>query len=283
MNKEENKVYDLRFSLLMSVYYGTNAVELKECFDSIHIQSVKPDETVVVCDGPISDDVDELLQNESRNEVIKIVQLEENKGLGMALEAGLKECSYEIVARMDTDDICLSGRFEKQIEYINKHPDIDIVGGSMTEFVDDPNYPVALRKVPCDHKDIVEFLKKRCPFNHMTVMFKKSAVEKAGGYQHWLYNEDYYLWLRMYLSDAKFANLEDTLVCARVGSEMYRRRGGLKYYKSEKELQKFMLKNGIINRFTYFANVSKRFVLQVLMPNKLRGWVFKKFARKKVS
>lgn len=283
MSKEDNKVKDFRFSLLMSVYYGTNAEELKDCFESINAQSVKPDETVVVCDGSISDKVNEILENESRNGVMKIVRLDENKGLGMALEAGLNECSYELVARMDTDDVCLSGRFEKQIEYIKEHPDMDIVGGSMTEFIDHPSQPVALRKVPCNHNDIIKFLKKRCPFNHVTVMFRKSAVERAGGYQHWLYNEDYYLWLRMYLTEAKFANLEDTLVCARVGSEMYRRRGGLKYYKSEKELQKFMLKNGIINRFTYFANVSKRFVLQVLMPNKLRGWVFKKFARKRVN
>ena len=118
--------------------------------------------------------------------------------------------------------------------------------------------------------------------NQMTVMFKKASVENVGGYIDWYCDEDYYLWLRMALADMKFFNISDTLVNVRVGEDMYRRRGGKRYFQSEARLQKFMLEKKIINRSTYASNVTKRFIVQVLLPNKLRGVVFKKFARKKV-
>ena len=119
--------------------------------------------------------------------------------------------------------------------------------------------------------------------NQVTVMFKHSDVKEVGGYIDWFWEEDYYLWLRLYLAGKKFANIQDVLCNVRVGKEMYQRRGGWKYFKSERALQKFMLKNKIIGFGTYFLNVAKRFIVQVLLPNKLRGWVFKKFARTKMD
>ena len=119
--------------------------------------------------------------------------------------------------------------------------------------------------------------------NQVTVMFKNSDVKEVGGYIDWFWEEDYYLWLRLYLAGKKFANIQDVLCNVRVGKEMYQRRGGLKYFRSEKALQKFMKENKIIGFGTYFANVTKRFIVQVLLPNKLRGWVFKKFARTKTD
>ena len=118
--------------------------------------------------------------------------------------------------------------------------------------------------------------------NQMTVMFRKAAVDGAGGYVDWYCDEDYYLWLRMMLAGAKFANLPETLVNVRVGKEMYRRRGGMRYFKSEAKLQKWMLDNKIIGFGTYAVNVAKRLIVQVLMPNRIRSWVFQKFARKSV-
>ena len=116
--------------------------------------------------------------------------------------------------------------------------------------------------------------------NHVSVMYKKSAVQDAGGYLDWFWNEDYYLWIRMWLNGAKFANTGTVLVNVRVGEEMYQRRGGAKYFESEKRLQDYMLKHNMINKFMYLKNIIKRFVVQRLLPNKLRGWVFRTFARK---
>ena len=126
-------------------------------------------------------------------------------------------------------------------------------------------------------------MKTRCAFNHVSVMYKKSSIQAAGGYQDWFWNEDYYLWIRMWLNGAVFANTGSVLVNVRVGEEMYQRRGGSKYFESEKGLQDYMLKNKMIDHSTYIKNVAKRLIIQKLMPNKLRGWVFRTFARKKVS
>jgi hypothetical protein len=133
-----------------------------------------------------------------------------------------------------------------------------------------------------DDAEIKSDLRGRCPMNLVTVMFKKSKVEEVGGFIDWFCEEDYYLWLRMALADMRFANVQDDLVNVRVGKEMYRRRGGVKYFKSEAKLQGFMLKNKLISFPRYMINVNKRLIVQVLLPNKLRGWVFKKLARKTV-
>ena len=125
-------------------------------------------------------------------------------------------------------------------------------------------------------------MKKRCPMNQMTVMFRKSVVESAGGYLDWYCDEDYYLWIRLLKAEAKFANLPDYLVNVRIGKEMYQRRGGTKYFLSEAKLQKFMLDNKIIGFGRFAVNVGERLIVQVLLPNKLRSWVFKNFARKTV-
>ena len=132
-------------------------------------------------------------------------------------------------------------------------------------------------------KEIKEYMKKRCAMNHVAVMYKKSSVLRVGNYQDWPWNEDYYLWVRMLKEGCRFANTGTILVNVRVGEDMYRRRGGWRYFKSEAKLQKYMKKNKIIGFGTYVMNVAKRFIVQVLLPNKIRGWVFKKFARKNVK
>ena len=163
---------------------------------------------------------------------------------------------------MDADDVSLPNRFEEQIKYFMQ-TEIDIVGGNISEFVGDESNIVAYRKVPMIDSEIKEDMKKRCPLNQMTVMFRKSVYEKAGGYIDWYCDEDYYLWLRMMQKDAVFANTGTVLVNVRVGADMYRRRGGLKYFKSEAKLQKYMLDNKIIGIATFFMNVCKRLIVQV--------------------
>jgi hypothetical protein len=161
--------------------------------------------------------------------------------------------------------------------------DLSIVGGNIKEFIDSPDNFVSIREVPAEDPEIKAYLKKRCPFNHMTVMFKYSDVMKAGGYVDWFCNEDYYLWIRMYESGSKFKNIPENLVFARVGNGMYGRRGGFEYFKSELKLQIYMLDKGIIRFSTYMNNVILRFILQIIIPGKIRGYIYRNFARVKCS
>ena len=273
----------LKFSVAMSVYKNDNAEHFSRALQSItEEQTLKPDEIVLVVDGPVKENIDSVIQYYSTQyPVFNVIRLERNGGLGNALRLAVENCKYELIARMDSDDISVPSRFEEQIRFMSEN-DVDVAGGHILEFVDEEGNFVSRRDVMLTHEDIKADMKSRCAFNHMTVMFKKSAVLSVGGYLDWHYNEDYYLWLRMLLAGCRFANLDKVLVNMRVGKEMYQRRGGMKYFKSEAELQKFMLKNKIVRFPQYMVNVTKRFIVQVLLPNKLRGWVFKKFARKTV-
>lgn len=179
---------------------------------------------------------------------------------------------------MDADDICVPNRFEQQLRYFMTQ-EVDIVGGNIEEFVGEVSHVVGHRMVPERDSGIKHYLKERCPFNQMTVMFKKSKVEQAGGYLDWYCNEDYYLWIRMTLNGCVMGNTGTVLCHVRVGEEMYQRRGGWKYFCSEAKLQGFMLKKNLISVPTYLMNVAKRLIVQMLLPNKIRGWVFQKFAR----
>ena len=269
------------FSVAMSVYRNDNAKHFDRALESITtLQTVKPSEIVLVVDGPIDDELNRVIEKyELLYPIFKVMRLEKNGGLGNALKLAVENAGYEIIARMDSDDISLPTRFEQQLPYFEKDSSVDIVGGDISEFIGEENHIVAYRKVPTTDSEIKSYMKQRCPFNHMSVMYKKSAVLKAGGYLDLFWNEDYYLWVRMQLAGAEFANTGTVLVNVRTGADMYARRGGWKYFKSERRLQRYMLKHWIIGVGTYLSNVIKRFIVQVLLPNNVRGWVFKKFAR----
>lgn len=271
------------FSVIISVYQNDKSEFVARSLDSITVfQHRKPDEIVLVVDGPVSDNLVTLIENYKRNNsnLFNIIWLPENKGLGNALRVGVENAKYEIIARMDSDDVSAPDRFEKQIAYMEAHPDCDVVGGQITEFIDSETNIVGKREVPCKHDEILMWLKGRCPFNHMSVMMLRSRVIAVGNYLDWHYNEDYYLWIRMAEAGYRFANLPATLVNVRVGKEMYARRGGWKYFKSEKGLQNYMLGHKMISLPRYCYNVFGRFVIQVAMPNKLRGFIFQKLFRK---
>lgn len=212
--------------------------------------------------------------------MLKVVYLNKNLGLGNALRVALDNCRNELVARMDSDDISSPDRFEIQLRYISRHPEADVVGGNITEFLDSEDNITGQRHVPETDRQIKAYMKKRCAFNHMAVMYKKSAVMKAGSYKDWFCNEDYYLWIRMMLSGAVFANVPENLVNVRVGSEMSSRRGGMKYFKSEAALQEYMFQNRVIGMPRYLYNVVLRFIGEVIAPNSLRAKLFR-FTRKK--
>ncbi len=279
--EEEAKIAYPPYSVLMSVYVKERPENLKESLDSMFRQTVPPDEIVMVEDGPLTEELYSVLDAYSAQygECFKRIVNEQNEGLGNALRKGVTACENELIARMDTDDISRSDRCEKQLQAFMQQSDLDVLGGQINEFIETPTNVVGQRIVPCSHRDICIFLKKRDPFNHPTVMFKKNAVLKAGNYMELHYNEDYYLWSRMYLCGAVFANLADILLDMRVSKDLYARRGGYRYYKCQKKMFRFLRKNKIISAGAYFRAKTVRFVVQVLMPNKMRAWAYKKFAR----
>ena len=273
-----------QFSVAMCVYKGDNPEHFDVALQSVtEKQTVKPNEVVLVVDGPVTNELNQVIQKYEQHNFFKVFRLEQNQGHGNARRIALQSCTYDLVALMDADDISIFDRFEKQIKTFKENPSLSLVGGNISEFIGEEQNIVGYRLVAENQQEIKRDLKKRCPFNQVTVMFKKEDVEKVGGYIDWFCEEDYYLWLRMYLANMEFANIKDILVNVRVGKEMYQRRGGYKYFKSEAKLQKYMLKNKIIGLGTYSVNIIKRFIVQVLLPNKLRGWIFKKFARKSTN
>lgn len=281
---EVDKTHHAPFSVAISVYKNDNPVFFDRALNSItENQTIMPNEIVLVVDGPVSAELNKVIDMyEDKFNIFKIIRLKKNGGLGNALKIAVENSTYELIARMDSDDVSLPARFEEQLKFFVLNPETDVVGGNITEFIGNENNIVGMRSVPLTNEAIREYMKIRCAFNHMSVMYKKSAVQSAGGYQDWFWNEDYYLWIRMWLNGAIFANTGSVLVNVRVGEEMYQRRGGKKYFSSEKRLQDYMLKQGMINWYIYIKNVSKRMIVQKLMPNKIRGWVFRTFARKKV-
>lgn len=271
----------MKYSVLTSVYKNDNPEYLQEAIRSISVnQTLQPTEVILIVDGPVGNSINNALTTLVKQiPYLSIVRLKENMGLGTALNIGLLHTNCEYVARMDSDDIALPERCEKQIKYLRDHKDIGIVGGQITEFIGKESNIVGKRIVPCNSDDIERYLKSRCPFNHMTIMGRKSKILEAGNYLDLHFNEDYYLWIRMYEHGCKFANLPDTLVNVRVGKEMYARRGGWKYFKSEKWVQDYLLTHKMISLPKYIYNVLGRFTVQVLMPNKIRGFVFQKLFR----
>lgn len=273
-----------KFSVVTSVYRNDKPEFVRVALDSMLVeQTLKPSEIVLVRDGSVPVDLERLLfEYEAKySDVMHIIRLDKNGGLGNALKLGVENATYSLVARMDSDDICLPKRFEKQVAYMAEHQECDIVGGQMTEFIGEPTNVVGKRVVPESNEAIYEYMKSRCALNHVTVMFRKDTILKVGNYQDWFWNEDYYLWVRMMMNKCVFANLSDVLVNVRSGEDQYARRGGMKYFKSEEGIQRLMLDNKLINRYEYSVNVAKRLIVQLLLPNWLRGWGFRTFARKK--
>lgn len=273
-----------KFSVSMCVYGGDNPEFFDAAVRSIVNQTVQPSEIVLTVDGPIPQTIEAVIQKyrtqlDHSAIVLQVVYLEKNVGHGEARRICFEHCSCELIALMDADDLSVPNRFEKQLECFLLDSELSIVGGNIQEFIGTPENCVGKRIVPELDTDIKAYMRKRCPMNQVTVMFRKKAVQDSGGYIDWFCDEDYFLWIRMALAEKKFANVPENLVNVRIGEEMYQRRGGWKYFKSEAKLQRFMLKKHLIGFPRYLINVSQRLALQVLMPNKVRGLVFQKFAR----
>lgn len=271
----------LEFSVIMSAYQGNSPDYLETAIESIYQQTRKPKETIIVVDGPINQALNNILEKEKEKyQNIKIIRLEKNNGLAHAMQVAVNHATTFYLARMDSDDICLPDRFEKQMKCFEENPELSIIGGMISEFEGNPDNIISRRIVPLNDADIKKYMRGRCGINHVTAIIKKEDLLRAGNYQTSYLQEDHYLWARMILAGCKFKNIPDIVVNVRSGRDQFARRGGWRFFKSEVRMFWFMYKNKLIS-FGYFLYICTiRGIVQFLMPNKLRTWVYQKFLRK---
>jgi glycosyltransferase involved in cell wall biosynthesis len=267
-------------SVLMSVYSKEKPGYLSVALNSLTNQTKAADQVVLVCDGPLTPELDDVIKEYAFILPISLLRLPKNVGLSHALNAGLALCKFEWVARFDSDDVCEPFRFERQMEFISHHPKIDVFGGNILEFSNDPNDPHAVRAVPNAHEKIVSTAKFKNPLNHVTVFFKNSIVSAHGGYPHHFQNEDYALWIELITKGYQFGNMNESLVRVRGGSEMVSRRGGLAYLKAEIKMQSILRESGFISGGNFLFNICTRFVIR-LCPHYMRQFMYKYFLRSK--
>jgi GT2 family glycosyltransferase len=266
------------FSLLISTYAADDPAFLREAFvSSVQKQTRPPDEVVLVQDGPVPPELSAEIARlaESSPVPVRQVLMDANQGLGPALDRGLEACRYEIVARMDADDVSEPHRFERQIPMIEAGA--DIVGSGLLEFgsdAADPDDIVGRRTPPTDPDEIRRVIRFRDPFNHPTVVYRKAAVQAAGGYTDMALMEDYLLFTRMVEGGARPANLAEPLVRYRVGAGAYARRGGTGLLRSELALQRRFRDLGLTTRGQYARNVIVRGGYR-LVPEALRRTAYR--------
>lgn len=270
------------FSVLMSVYYKENPQYLNESLNSIAVQTILPTEIVLVEDGPLSSELYKVINKYKVlwKTKLKVVKISKNGGLGPALRKGTNYVSTNWIARMDTDDISVPNRFEIQLKEIIKNPDYAVVGGQIDEFVSNVNNVVGGRKVPLEKKDIYEFIQYRNPFNHPTVMINKRKLLKVGGYKASDRLEDYDLWVRFVKDRQKLKNVNNILVHMRVGNDLYKRRGGLRYLNNYIHMKNHWRKEGIGN-YKSMIYCDAIMVINTLIPNKIRKIIYRKILHKK--
>lgn len=263
----------------MSLYAKERPEYLRQSLESVFSQTIRAEEVVLVEDGPLTPDLDSVVKEyERKYPELKVVPLATNQGLGKALNEGLKRCSYDLVARMDTDDIADKERFEKQVSFMVNNTEIDICSTWLQEFEGDISNKKSVKTVPAKHEDIENYIKSRNPINHPSVVFRKKAVIDAGGYLPFPLFEDYYLWARMIVNGSKFANIPECLVNFRVSPDMYKRRGGYKYAKDCAKFQWTLHKLGIISSGAAIKSSVLRGIVY-LLPNQVRSLIYSKLLR----
>jgi glycosyltransferase involved in cell wall biosynthesis len=271
------------YSVLMSVYKNDDPAFLKLALDSIYEnQTRKPDEIVIVFDGPLTPDLYDVLEafQQGKESVVRYYPQEINRGLGEALRIGSQKCTGDYIFRMDSDDVSAPDRFEKQIAYVEAHPDVDALGTDIAEFQEDwQEENKRVRACPAHHADIVRMGKKRNPMNHVTACIKRTALEKCGGYKTLLLLEDYYLWLNMIASGCKLANINESLVYVRVGNGFDSKRGSKQRIEGWKTLQDFMISHQMITKREAWMNMLYIRVF-VNTPKGLKKMLYEKILRK---
>ncbi|MPV87653.1 glycosyltransferase [Georgenia ruanii] len=268
--------------MLLPVYAGDDAVAFRRAVRSATVeQELPPDELVVVRDGPVGAALRAALRDliapgaaSPAGEVpVRVVELARNEGLACALERGLAACAHEIVARADADDISLPGRFATQIPLVAAG--LDLLGSAITEFDDDEHCLGLTRVLPAEPAEIAATARFRDPFNHPSVVYRRSAVQAAGGYRHLDLMEDYWLFARMIAAGARVGNVAEPLVLYRVGAGAYRRRGGWRLLRSEVALQRRFRAARFTTRGQFLRNVVVRGGYR-LVPERLRKAAYRR-------
>lgn len=266
------------FSLLMSVYKNEQPLFLKASLDSIVAQTIQPNQVVIVKDGPLTPELEAVLESYHQiwGERYKLISLPSNRGLGAALNEGTKYVTSEWIARMDSDDIAVPDRFEIQLAVIKKYPEIDLIGGQVDEFYTNVKEIVGQRKVPETNAEIRRFMRFRNPFNHPTVIVRKSSLVDAGGYQPDGKIEDYFLWTRIIIQGGKGINVPQILVHMRVGSGMYARRGDWQNLYHGFRLRMLMKKHNLIKLADLITANFLQFI-NLIVPTFIRKLIYQKF------
>lgn len=274
----------MEISVLMSVYIKERPEFLERALESIFNQTIKPKELVLVKDGVLTRELEMILNKERKkfeeNDITFIcVQLEKNMGLGIALQKGLEKCRCDYIARMDSDDIAVRERFEAQSKYMKKNTDVSVVGGYISEFVEEGK-SLRTKIMPLNHEELYKYGKYRNPLNHMTVFFRKKDVLEVGGYQSMPGLEDYYLWSRMLAKKYRIANIDKVLVNARLGN-FSNRRGGLGYFLTYFRLRKIQNKLHYTNIPEFIIGIMFT-ALITLVPNNIRGGLYRVLRNDKI-
>lgn len=273
----------MKTSVLMSVYRNDQPEHLRLALQSIYDdQTLKPDEIVVVFDGPLTEELYRVLDefHVGKESFVFYHPLEKNVGLGEALRIGTECCTGDYIFRMDADDISDACRFEKQMDYIAAHPECDVVGTDIAEFQTSPDEPDMRRRVcPSDHAGIMKMAQHRNPMNHVTAAIKKEALLRCGGYLSLPLVEDYYLWVRMLAQGCVFYNIHESLVYVRIGNGFLEKRRRNERIKSWRILQQFMLDHKMISQLTAWANMAYIYLF-TMMPSGIKDRIYKGFLRK---
>lgn len=264
----------------MTVYKKDKPIYLKKSILSMLNQSMQTNEFVIVKDGPITAELQEVIDSIDRDfsGIIKQVDLKENVGLGVALNEGLKICTNDVVARMDADDISLSTRCERQLKEFEQNSELDIVGCSVDEFIGHENNIICTRLVPETHEEIYKYAKQRDPFNHPTVMYRKSKVLAIGGYKDLRKNQDTDLWIRMLMDGCRTKNINQSLFLFRFEEDTYKRRKNWINTKLLIATRYNAFKIGF-SSFTDFLRVLFVQLLIYIMPIGFQKWIYKKYLR----
>lgn len=273
---------NLKYTVLMSVYYKEKPEYLSLSIESMLNQTVKPDEFIIVKDGPLTTELDEVINNfvTAYPKMFNIIANETNLGLGPALAKGIENSKNELIARMDSDDYVVSTRCEKQLEKFREDPKLGMVGSYEAEFVDTVDNVISIHRVPSENDEIERFMHRRCSVLHPTVMYKKSAVLKSGNYQSVLLYEDYDLFARMVLEyHIKSYNIPEPLYYIRTSEDFFKRRGGIKYAKTVLKFKWGQYRKGYMSSMDFcISGLGQAFVC--VLPNSLRKSFYMKFLRK---
>lgn len=270
------------FSVLMAVYYADKPEFFQESLSSVFSQTLQPNQVVLVCDGALPDTLDTVIAKYTAAypDVLDVVHTPspKNQGLGKALALGLTYCKHSLVARMDSDDISMPHRFERQITYMARHPQVDMLSSTIVEFADSTDRPTGYRSFATEHQALAKEARRRNPINHPAVVFRRERIMGVGGYIHFPLLEDYHLIARLLMDGGQLASLSEPLLYFRVTKDTYHRRRGLRYLRCELALQHYFRSIGFISWLRYLANVLVRIPIRILPAAGLER-VYKRFFR----